>query len=1382
MDAPTRAPSPLLRAFASLARWSLGLLLGAWLLLVIAWGAIHLVIVPRIGEMRPHLERVASQAVGVPVRIGSISAYSTGLIPAFELMDVVLSDPQGRDALRLPRILLAVSPQSLLSLQFDQLYVDSPTLDIRRAGDGRLFVAGLDMSGAGPSDDSVLDHVFAQPEFVIRHGAVQWTDELRGAPTIAMREVDLVMRNRGRRHDLRLDASPPTAWGDRFSVLARFEQPFLSMRQGRWREWTGEVHAAFSHVEVAQLKRYADIGVDLQRGRGALRAWVDVRRAQVVAATADVVLADVSVRIDPGLQPLELTRLSGRLSAGFSPTGKNFATEQLAFETTQGLVWPGGNVRLALTSADAARPARGEFEADRLDLAALAQIGGRLPLGSRTIEALARYEPRGLVERITARWSGSVDKITAYQVKGRAQRLHVRAIPAAGDGAAPGQMHPGSPGVDGAAVDFELTESGGKAGLSIQDGTLSFPGVFEEPVIPFTRLSAQLTWQIDGESVQVQGTGVRLANADTEGEADFKWRTSDPARSASRSRFPGVLELNGNLVRGTATRVHRYLPLVIATEARHYVRDAVQGGTAANVRFRVRGDLHDLPFDSPRMGEFSVSAMARDVTYAYVPKAYQAADSLPWPVLTQVNGELAFDRKSMRVSGVRASVQGASTLQVLRGEASIADLTSSAPVLGVGLDLRAPLTDLLSTAQGSPVAGYLGTAVARATATGSADLRLRLNLPLGALEKFGVQGSLALGGNDLQLSADLPRLTRARGTVNFTESGFTLVGLQGRALGGDIRIDGGSVQPPAGSALAARLAPSLMLRAQGVATAEGLRQARELGIVAKVAQWASGSTPYAASFSMRAGLPELAVSSTLAGMAINLPAPFAKPADTTLPLRIDTSLLRETLLPASGSRPRPMDQLGIEFGRVASVNYVRDLSGAEPRALRGAIGIGQAADESVALPADGVVANINMAQVDADQWSDILSHLSGTVLTGSEPTSGAGAEAVARSYLPQTLALRARELVVGGRRLHGIVAGASREGQVWRANVEAQEFNGYLEYRQALANAAGRVYARLSRLTLGSSSAGEVEKLLDDQPASIPALDIIVDDFELRGKRLGRIEIDAVNRSAAGGAGGLREWRLNRLDVITPEATLRASGNWTALNAQGANARAAVSASALPMRTVMNFRLDIQNSGDLLARFGMKDVIRRGKGLMEGQVAWVGSPLALDYASLGGNFNINIEAGQFLKADPGIAKLLGVLSLQSLPRRLALDFRDVFTEGFLFDFVRGDVRIEHGIATSNNLQMKGVNAAVLMEGQADLARETQDLQVVVVPEINAGTASLIATAINPAIGLGSFLAQWVLRRPLMDAATQEFHIVGSWQDPRITRVPRRAAQPGATEK
>ena len=49
---------------------------GGALLLGLSWGALHGWIVPRIGEFRPALESRATRLLGVPVRIGAISARS----------------------------------------------------------------------------------------------------------------------------------------------------------------------------------------------------------------------------------------------------------------------------------------------------------------------------------------------------------------------------------------------------------------------------------------------------------------------------------------------------------------------------------------------------------------------------------------------------------------------------------------------------------------------------------------------------------------------------------------------------------------------------------------------------------------------------------------------------------------------------------------------------------------------------------------------------------------------------------------------------------------------------------------------------------------------------------------------------------------------------------------------------------------------------------------------------------------------------------------------------------------------------------------------------------------------------------------------------------
>ncbi len=1351
----TPAPSSPPKILTRVARWSLGLTVAAWFLFGATWVALHWLIVPRIDELRPWLEQQASSVLGVPVQIGAITAHSAGMIPSFELTDVQLLDAQGRTALRLPRVLAALSPASLWRLGFEQLYIDRPELDIRRDRSGKIFVAGLDFSKGGEADLGTADWFFSQTEFVIHNGKVQWADELREAPPLALAAVDIVLRNRGRRHDMRIDATPPPAWGSRFSVRGQFEQPLLSLHKGQWRDWKGQLYAELARVDLSELRRYAPIGVDLHQGNGALTVWVDVSRGQVLAALADVALGEVSVTLGKDLQALDLLAVRGRLGGKLLASGFEFSAQALQFDTRDGLHWPGGNVSVSYLGAEGKVMASGELKADKLDLGALSQIANRLPFEPAARAQLQAHAPKGLVEHLQLTWQGPLEAWRQYQAKGLVSQLEL-------------DLTPSSPGVRGGRVEFDFNQSVGRASVSIANGSLSVPGVFDEPLIPVAQLSSEARWQVNDERIAVQLPNLKFSNADAQGEAQIKWETSDPAKSGAHSRFPGVLDLQATLSRADGTRVYRYLPSLIHRPVRDYVHDAIQAGSVRAARFRVRGDLHDMPFTDPKLGEFRISADVQNASYAYVPRRLQPKDALPWPALTQLSGELVFDRAALQIKGAQARMGATANLQVNKVEALIPDLKHA--VVAVTAEVRGPLNEALGVVNGSPLGEMTGRVLARAVAGASADYRFKLSLPIASIEKSTVQGSVTLAGNEVQITPDTPRLTRARGVVNFSDHDFSIVGGQATMLGGDVRLEGGSVAVPALGP--ARNGPSMLIRASGTVSAEGLRQARELGFVARLAQQASGSAAYTAVLGLRRGEPELLVTSNLQGLGSNLPPPFAKSAESVLPLRLETALLRDQLLPMANGQLRLRDQFTLDIGRLASLVYVRDLSGPEPRVLRGSVGVGLSAQESVPMPEEGVAANINLNALDLDAWSAWLTHAAGASLVDNPSTS------VSSGYMPSSVALRARDLTVAGRRFNNVVVGASREGLLWRANLDASELNGYLEYRAPSGAGAGRVYARLARLTIAASAANEVEALLNEQPASVPALDIAVDDFELRGKRLGRLEIEAINRGpgTAGRDGGTREWRLNKFNISTPDAVLTASGNWASLNAPGAVDGTVPSRSALARRrTVLNFKLDIADGGALINRFGMKDVVRRGRGKMEGQIAWLGSPFSLDYPSMSGAFAVNVENGQFLKAEPGIAKLLGVLSLQSLPRRLTLDFRDVFSEGFAFDFLRGDVVIEQGIAKTNNLQMQGVNAAVLMDGKADFARETQDIKVVVVPEINAGTASLIASMINPAIGVGTFLAQLFLRRPLIEAATQEFHIDGSWSDPKITKIDRKAA-------
>jgi uncharacterized protein (TIGR02099 family) len=1375
MDALPRLPSLPLKFLTISTRVLLWLVVAAWLVFGAAWAALHLFIVPRIGELRPELEMRASQALGVPVRIGAIVAHADHLFPSFELSDVRLLDRDGRAALQLGRVHATLSPRSLWNLGFEQLAIERPELDVRRAADGRIYVAGIEIPQSAEGDGSAANWIFSQTEWVITNGRVQWQDELRGEPPLQLQQVDLRMHNGVRVHELRLDATPPPELGSRFSLRGRFHQPLLSTDAGLWQQWQGQFYAVFQRVDLAQLRRHVPLQLEVAGGSGALRAWVDIDRGRIAGATADLAVAGVGLKLDPTLPALDLKRLSGRLAARWLAGGLELSTQGLQFDTVDGLHWPGGDVRVSYRADEDPAAASGEIRASNIDLTILAQLAGRLPLESRVHEALARYAPHGRVEQLQAHWHGPWQAPAQYDARGTLRDIEIAAgVPAVAPAAQEQQEEHharelGTPGVRGLNVDFNLTQEGGRATVVVQQGHVELPGVFAQPRLALDQLAAEVQWRRQGEQLSLQVSNARVANADAQGEFQLKWQTTVDRGGA---HLPGSLDLQGTLGRAELAAVHRYLPLAVNAQVREYLRLALAQGRGGGVRFRVKGDLQDFPFSRPGQGEFRITGSVQDARFVYVPAYLQPAGQPPWPALTNLYGDLLIDHASLQLRNVSARVDGAPQLRVSLGEGRIPEMGHDTQVL-VNLQLGGPLDDLLrGLVSSSPVNDMLGGVLAQARAAGTADAQLRLELPLMRLEQSAVQGQVKLTNNELQFAPQLPRLTRARGTVHFSEKGFALAGVQARLLGGDVRAEGGTIAVPGGPGTGPQ-----GVHVQGTLTAAGLRQESQLGALARMAQQMSGSTSYSADFNLRQGVPEYHLTSSLQGLALNLPAPLAKAAEASLPLRLQSALMSATPDKPPGSGPL-QDSLRFDLGRLVSVRYVRALGQGPARVLRGSMGVGLPAGDSVPLPDEGVVASVVFDELDLDAWGELVA-----APKTAPAAAGSAWPAALHDYLPTSLMVRGSALRAGGQTINQLVAGGTREGQTWRANLDARELSGYLEYRMPTNLGAGSVYARLARLVLAQDSARGVENILEEQPVSIPALDVVINSLELRGKNLGRAEVEAVNRGLARRDAGAREWRLTKLRLSMPEAEFNASGSWAVYQemseppARTPPARVGGSATrAERRRTAMNFRLDIADAGALLNRLGMPGLVRAGKGQMEGDVTWIGSPMAPDYPTLGGKFNVNVESGQFLKADPGIAKLLGVLSLQSLPRRLTLDFRDVFSEGFAFDFVRGDVQVEQGVAMTNNLQMKGVNAAVLMEGHVDLARETQELRVVVVPEINAGTASLIAGWINPAVGLGSFLAQLILRGPMIAATTQEFRISGSWSDPQMSKVEKAAAE------
>jgi len=1340
----SRAASLPLRLCWRALRWALLLLALLWALGVVAWSVLHWAILPHANEWRPWLEKEASKALGVELRIGRITVETGGWMPRMELGDVRVLDANGHPALTLPRVAAVLSAQSLVVLQprFSQLLVDAPELVIRRDTKGRIFIGGMGLDETATSDtgttDAGLDWLFSQPELAVIKGRVRWVDEKRAdARPLELFDLNFIMRNSLRRHQLRLDATPPADWGQRFTMRGLFTQSVLK-RPAEFQHWSGELYAELPRADLSQLKRHVDLPFQLSEGDGAVRAWGQIKNGEPVSATLDLALRAVRLKLLASAPELDLDHIEGRLDLARSKDRLSLQAHQLGFVSREhdggGVAWPrsdwGVSLQLGKSATGEETVLGGKVNAQRLDFALMAQIAQRLPLGERAHQLLDELAPQGVLTALAGQWQGTLDAPRSYHVKAQLDGLAVAAK--RGE-----EGHLGRPGLRGASLALDANERGGSARLAVRDGEVELPGLFEDSRLPITRLSTQLTWQLPTATIPAAKTpghvelrlrDLQLQTPDLSGEFDMTWRR--PAGATT----PGFLDLTGRVAqRVDATRVARYIPVSLPN-TRSYITRALLAGEARNTLVRLKGELADFPFDAPRSaGIFRVSTQARGVRLAYVPHSEVGGN---WPVMEGVDAEVIFERGGMQIKDGRAKVLGYELMGVNGG---IKDLHQGR-VLTLDGTGRGAGADLLNFMRTSPLDEWLGHPLINTAAQGPVALKLGLSIPLDDTNQTAVKGQLQLGGVDLRLRPELPPLAGARGRIDFDRKGLQLAGMTARLLGGDAGIEGGTQRDG-----------SLRFAVQGQATAEGLRRATELGAVARLAQAASGQTGYRFQLAVgKEGQPELSVSSNLQGLALDLPAPARKEADTTLPLRL-------LIAPTGAGRDEIRLEVGTASAPLLQAQLQRDVSGPVSQVLRAALAV---QDKLPALPAAGVLLQANVATLDLDAWQQRLGALAAGGGNGAEGSDDA------LGLLPSQIALRSQALKVGGRQLGRVSALVARDGANWRLNVDAEQLTGRIDLKGVNGGQIEAVQARLTRLSLPRSEVETVSELMDPAKAAassnrLPSLDIEVDDFELRGKHLGRLEVLARAPAAA------RDWKLEKLQIVSPDATLNATGRW------GGEAGA-------QRRTQLDWTLDIVDGGKLLERLGQgqkdKPVLRGGKGTLAGQVGWDGSPLAPHYPSMAGALNIQLDTGTFLKAEPGVGRLLGVLSLQSLPRRLLLDFRDVFAEGFTFDGVTGDVKITAGMARSDNIRIRGLQATVLVDGSTDLAAETQKLRVVVVPEVSAGGASLAYAAINPAVALGAFLAQMILSRPMAAASTREFHITGSWDDPKVDKVEGPAAK------
>ncbi|MEP6607694.1 MAG: YhdP family protein [Burkholderiaceae bacterium] len=1297
----------------------------AWLsvALFFASGALVLVVryavMPRVDELRPRIEQIASRALRAPVTISRIEASWRGFHPHLVLSDLQVAGREDHRGLSLPRVEGTVSWLSVVAFEprFTLLRIEAPDLEVVRLPGDRFAVAGFLIERDSKEEDSgVSDWILAQGKLVVSNARIRYRDT-RGAATsvdFEFTRVNMKLERRLGAHFFGLQAQPTASIAGPIDVRARFRHsPFARLSDHT--RWTGEIYGSVNYFDLASLARLFGAPVKIERAEGAVRSWLSFDRARISRVTADVALVNVNATLGDDLKPLTLASLQGRVSQrrwgdDNGNGGQEFSAQGLTLVNGAQQTVPPLDLEVRTTRASAGHDARTQVKASRVDLQNLTWLAAHVPLAPALRETISSHVVTGTLSQVSASWEGSKPSVTNLAVKSQFAHLASAARPALAD-------EIGVPGFENLTGSIEVANGGGTLKLASKDAVLTAPGVFAESRIRLSSLATTLHWKSD-PALEVRVDSLAAGNSDIDFEASGTYRAA-AAPTAAEKRAPGSLDVTGRFMRLDAPAAYRYMPTIAGTTTIDWLQHALVAGKVTDGSFRVKGDLAQFPFSGERRGEMRITARVTDGTLDVHPTDIRAkADTArTWPLLTGIDADLLIDRASMTVSAQRGAALGVRLGAVV---ARIAELGRDAT-----LDVRGvadgPLADMLRYVNASPVARWIGGVTAGAEASGNAKLDLRLIIPLRHAVDSKVVGALQFASNDLQLT-DAPAFSRVSGTLNFTEAGINANGLNATLLGGQARIDA-----------ATRSDGSIAFAAAGSATVPGLRRTLPWGAVQQLLDRSQGQARYTATLMVKPTV-ELRVDSDLVGIAIDGIAPLRKTAQEAMPLRVERSA-------TGGDR----DELRVNAGRAFAVRLERHGERGDMRVTRGVIALNEPAN----LPESGLLVLATVPRLDLQAWSLFLGGTEGDAAVAKPASKPASDTQI------DLLAVRTPELVVLGRTFRNVTLGASRTSSGgFDANIVSDGVAGYVAWRPE------QITARLSRLVIPAAVKSEVIEALRSPPRELPALDIAAEHFELADLKLGRLDLVAHNV----GAVATSAWHVKRFDVTNPDMKLTASGEW------------APAAGTAARRVKMNFKIDARDAGATLDRLGFAGAMASGSGALEGDVEWLGSPLDIDYATLMGTLALSLDNGRFLKVDTGkAARLLSLLSLQSLSRTLLFDSGRPFSEGFAFSSIRADATVAQGVISTNNFRMAGATAAALMSGTIDLRNETQQLHLVVLPEIDASTAALALGVANPVLGLGAFLASYVLRNPLSKAFSFEYDISGTWASPTVTRRSRSAA-------
>lgn len=1248
---------------------------------------------PYLDAHRGEMEAAASEVVGYPVTIDSVTVSWFQFQPGVALHNVTIHDKNSKDPilqLRMVKVFISI-PKSLWQRKLvpGGILISGADLVARQAESGEFVVQGFPSMGGYDKQPfkveskikDVIGWLSIQPLIILRDIDVRFTGATGVKRFVTL--YNLKLENTNTVHSVVGKAILHQKLSTELTLAARWEGVVTELEK-----ISGKIYVNVSGMSLAQwFQGLTWRGWQINKGIVAAKVWASWRDGGFhrIQSTFQILNMDLYSETDKSTR--KINRFSGE--AGWKKEGKDqvFAGEDILVDWSSRL-WPVTSFYLKLSPDASGHLSPVIMNLGYIDIddmrALLASSQKFLP--EDVIKTVEGLDLTGNLENIAITFPGKADDFMPLMVQGHFSGLSMLAY----------QQFPAIKNLSGA---FLWKGAAGSLSLQSQRTEIQFNSIFDKPFM-LDQLTGDILWQKDDSGEwKFVFKSIGALNADL--ALNLSGHLLLPA-----SMDPTV-NLSSNFTLHNVQHISRYLPTKIMNpELSGWLKSAFVTGEAQSGSLVLRGAVADFPFDNNN-GSFIASAAVNNVRLHYAPD---------WPDLTNISGNVQFSGRKILIDVEKTQISG---IDVGRVHGEIPHLGSDkAAVLTVyTTPIHADFTHGMNFVHQSPLEKTIGKMFKNISLRGPIELGLALTVPLEKPDDTEVKGVIDFSNSELQLIPWKLNISKLTGKVNFTERSTDAAAIQGELFGKPLRLDLDSIGKADGSSIVQ-------------ATVSNNMDLSDIEKWLKIpfSSIAKGSTNVSTRIDLAVDQPiQIHVETNLTGVTLDLPEQYAKTAEEVRQFIADISVVEKEPL-----------KLKLNYADLLGAALILDrrhdsfdLIGADLRLGKGDV----VWPQGKGLYISGEISDLNIEKIK-------------TYLDMSNTGSDLGLQL-------RVIDVVVEQLDLGSIKLTQVRLQLIPAKNAWSITITSPELAGKIDVPIPFTSKA-MIVADLQRINLNALSGGSTPSS-DLVAKQLPAIKFNADNVTYSNANLSNVSFNTVPS-----ANGLA---IQSLSIKSANLNLQGSGDWIQSGSNHA--------------TRLHGKANSSNVSELLTSLGIDahNFVAQ-KGDFNFDLNWSAAPSALTIASLSGSASIEIGKGRIVglsqanDAKMDLGRMLNLFSLQSIPRRLSLDFSDVFSKGYAFDSVKADFNFNHGNANTTNMRFDGPLARVEIRGKIGLANKDFDLVLSVTPYVTS-SIPVAATLITgqPVIGVAAWAVNKMIGGEVSKVATYYYSVTGSWLDPEWKGIP-----------